>query len=976
MADIATISLKADTSDLERGTQKLKEFGDTAEKVSSSSRNLNDQFNRGVDHQKRAADAIKRQKKELDDLLNSINPTNKAFDALDKATQKLIEANKKGILPKDQFADYNAILEQTRDKLTRVSMSLTAEGQALLAQEAATNRAKRAADDFLNSLKNQTEIIGKTRTEILELKAAQLGVSQQAAPMINRLKEQEKAFMNGSITIGQYRNAMRQLPAQMTDIVTSLASGMPIWMVMIQQGGQIKDSFGGVGNSLKALASLITPARVAMFGFAGAAAAVALAAYKGSQEFGEYNKQLILTGGYAGRTAAQLDALARSLSGNGITQYGMADTISKVVGSGAFSGRDVDMVSKTAAAMEKAVGQSVDETIKQFQRLQEDPVKAVTELDKSLHFLTATQLEQITTLQSQGKEQEAAKMAMESYANAMDERTKQIKENLGYLERAWEGVKNMASSAWDAMLDIGRENTLEQQIKEYEEALIEFQINPASKGLYYNKTGLMPDEVKSKLALLKEEKFQRDIKNAREKAARDEEERKKAQFRADQELKRQYETAEEKHQRLLKEIINNADASQAAKDEAIRREKERYEKEKAKGKGKTPTYRPDYGTRVDESANQALLSLQAQLKVLKEHKTVSDVISSERKKLWDMEAKISILEEAQKTRQLTKDEKALLAKKDYILASQEALAIAGDEVKLQELHNRELDKQLKRVEEINARSRALELGAGKSDRMYQRDIALEKAKSPDERKALEEYYAKEDSIRADWELGVKKGFAEFQEQATNVYGNVAQISQSAFQGMSNSLSDFVLTGKANFADFTRSFLEMTTKMLMQMAMLNAMKAAFGGNAVGNFFGFASGGYTGDGGKHDPAGVVHKGEFVFTKEATQRLGIANLYRLMDAGKRGYASGGHVGGSAPMSVTQPTAFIARNPQIAGGGNVQINLGDINIENGQQQQSSSNQANASSLKREFQQMVESGVNNLLRNPASALSRTIKGN
>ncbi|HGM9854217.1 TPA: phage tail tape measure protein [Proteus mirabilis] len=937
MADIATISLKADTSDLERGTQKLKEFGDTAEKVSGSSRNLNDQFNRGVDHQKRAADAIKRQKKELDDLLNSINPTNKAFDALDKATQKLIEANKKGILPKDQFADYNAILEQTRDKLTRVNMSLTAEGRALLAQEAATNRAKQAADDFLNSLKNQTEIIGKTRTEILELKAAQLGVSQQAAPMINKLKEQEKAFLNGSITIGQYRNAMRQLPAQMADIVTSLASGMPVWMVMIQQGGQIKDSFGGVGNSLKALASLITPARVAMFGFAGAAAAVALAAYKGSQEFGEYNKQLILTGGYAGRTAAQLDALARSLSGNGITQYGMADTISKVVGSGAFSGRDVDMVSKTAAAMEKAVGQSVDETIKQFQRLQEDPVKAVTELDKSLHFLTATQLEQITTLQTQGKEQEAAKMAMESYANAMDERTKQIKENLGTLEKAWQWVGNEAEKAWDKMLNIGREKTLEQQIQEYEEALIEAQIKPAGKDILRYKTGLTVDEVKSKLALLKEKQTQIAIKNASEKAARDEEERKKAQFRADQELKRQYETAEEKHQRTLNEIKNNAYASQAAKDEAIRREKERYEKEKAKGKGKgkTPTYRPDYGTRVDESANQALLSLQAQLKVLKEHKTVSDVISSERKKLWDMEAKISILEEAQKTRQLTKDEKALLAKKDYILASQEALAIAGDEVKLQELHNRELDKQLKRVEEINARSRALELGAGKSDRMYQRDIALEKAKSPDERKALEEYYAKEDSIRANWELGVKKGFAEFQEQATNVYGNVAQISQSAFQGMSNSLSDFVLTGKANFADFTRSFLEMTTKMLMQMAMLNAMKAAFGGNAVGNFFGFASGGYTGGGGKYDPAGVVHKGEFVFTKEATQRLGVDNLYRLMDAGKRGYASGGHVGGSAPMSVTQPTAFIARNPQIAGGGvNVTIDMSGVKIETEQQQ------------------------------------------
>ncbi|WP_321157929.1 phage tail tape measure protein [Providencia stuartii] len=399
------------------------------------------------------------------------------------------------------------------------------------------------------------------------------------------------------------------------------------------------------------------------------------------------------------------------------------------------------------------------------------------------------------------------------------------------------------------------------------------------------------------------------------------------------------------------------------------------------GSGRSSAYKVDAGTRLDEENQKALTSLQAQLKVLKEHKTVSDVISSERKKLWDMEAKISVLEEAKATRKLTKDEQALLAKKEIILESQKALAVAGDAVELQKQHNRELDRQLKRVEEINARSRALELGAGKSGRMYQRDIALEKAKSPDERKALEEYYAKEDSIRADWELGVKKGFAEFQEQATDVYGNVSQISQSAFQGMSNSLSDFVLTGKANFADFTRSFLEMTTKMLMQMAMLNAMKAAFGGTVVGNFLGLkghSEGGYTGDGGKYQPMGIVHGGEFVFTKEATQRLGIANLYRLMDYGQKGYASGGYVGGSAPMSVTQPTAFIARNPQIAGGGtNININMGDIKLDNGGQiQQSQSNQMNTNAVKREFQQMIEVGVNNLLKNPASALSRTIKGN
>ncbi|MEQ4644685.1 phage tail tape measure protein [Providencia vermicola] len=972
MTDIATISLEVRTSDLERGTQKLKEFGSTAEKVNDSTQDLNEQFKRGVDTQKKATQAAEKQRKELHELLNQLNPTNKAFERLDEWQEKLSSASKKGMLPTDQFRDYNNILEQMRDKLQKMHMSLTVEGQALLAQEAATNKAKQAADEFLQSLKNQTDVLGKTKTEILELKAAQMGVSQQAAPMIAKLKEQEKAFMNGSITIGQYRNAMRQLPAQMTDIVTSLASGMPVWMVMIQQGGQIKDSFGGIGNSLKALTSLITPARVAMFGFAGAAAAVALAAYQGSKEFGEFNKQLILTGGYAGKTASQLDSLARSLSGNGITQHGMADAISKVVGSGSFSGNAVDMVSKTAAAMEKAVGQSVDETIKQFQKLKEDPVRAVTELDKSLHFLTATQLEQITTLQTQGKEQEAAKIAMESFANSMQVRTKQIADNLGYLESAWNWVGDAAKEAIDKMRNLGREESVEDEISRLEDYISRFDGSIYTLGM---------DERKQRLAQLKFKQFRQGIEDSLKQSFIGINERNKQQLIEDNELKRQYETAEEKHQRTLNEIKNKAYASQAAKDEAIRREKERYEKEKARGKSKTPTYRPDYGTRSDESANQALLSLQAQLKVLKEHKTVSDVISSERKKLWDMEAKISVLEEAKATRKLTKDEQALLAKKEIILESQKALAVAGDAVELQKQHNRELDRQLKRVEEINARSRALELGAGKSGRMYQRDIALEKAKSPDERKALEEYYAKEDSIRADWELGVKKGFAEFQEQATDVYGNVAQISQSAFQGMSNSLSDFVLTGKANFADFTRSFLEMTTKMLMQMAMLNAMKAAFGGNAVGNFLGLkghSEGGYTGDGGKYEPKGIVHGGEFVFTKEATQRLGIANLYRLMDYGQKGYASGGYVGGSAPMSVTQPTAFIARNPQIAGGGtNININMGDIKLDNGGQiQQSQSNQMNTNAVKREFQQMIEVGVNNLLRNPASALSRTIKGN
>ncbi|MEY0080663.1 phage tail tape measure protein [Providencia stuartii] len=944
MADIATISLKADTADLERGTQKLKEFGDTAEKASSASQGLNDQFNRGIDHQKKAADALKRQKKELDDLLNSINPTNKAFQKLDEWQRKLSDASKKGLLPKDVFLDYNKILDQTRDKLTRVQMSLTAEGQALLAQEAATNKAKRAAEQFLSSLKSQAESIGKTKTEILEMKAAQLGVSESAKQYIDKIKESNKQTHELAKTSGGLKGTLNDL------LSTTRLGG-------IARGGII----GVVSASVVGLMKVL---------------------FDAESEFTKFNKQLILTGNYANKSASQLNEMARAMSGAGITRSEMANVISSVVGTGVFSNNEIARVSKAAAQMNYITGQAIDTTIDQFKRLQDEPLKMSLELEKANHHLTAAQLEQIRTLELQGNKTEAARLAIDAYAQSINDGKNDIKESLGYLEQAWEGVRWAAKNAWDAMLDIGRKKTLEDEIREMEQTLINFQLHPFTVDIYKSKTGKTPDDLRRELELKKEEKFQQDLLNSQKQAEKNFQQQEVERFRVREYLFNKNASWESKKNKDLAELRANR---WALTDEEYKEYEKminyRHRDRKMPGSGRSSAYKVDAGTRLDEENQKALTSLQAQLKVLKEHKTVSDVISSERKKLWDMEAKISVLEEAKATRKLTKDEQALLAKKEIILESQKALAVAGDAVELQKQHNRELDRQLKRVEEINARSRALELGAGKSGRMYQRDIALEKAKSPDERKALEEYYAKEDSIRADWELGVKKGFAEFQEQATDVYGNVSQISQSAFQGMSNSLSDFVLTGKANFADFTRSFLEMTTKMLMQMAMLNAMKAAFGGNAVGNFLGLkghSEGGYTGDGGKYEPKGIVHGGEFVFTKEATQRLGIANLYRLMDYGQKGYASGGYVGGSAPMSVTQPTAFIARNPQIAGGGtNININMGDIKLDNGGQiQQSQSNQMNTNAVKREFQQMIEVGVNNLLRNPASALSRTIKGN
>ncbi|MER5148606.1 phage tail tape measure protein [Providencia stuartii] len=475
-------------------------------------------------------------------------------------------------------------------------------------------------------------------------------------------------------------------------------------------------------------------------------------------------------------------------------------------------------------------------------------------------------------------------------------------------------------------------------------------------------------------------------------------------------------TGKARAQLAAKQAAMRAGANPEGIKEAIRLagiEYDNLEKQRELTKSKNATY--------SESAAQKMLSsLKEQQMVLIQQSATNEKLGSQAQALVKWQQEIKDIEEKKAKGKLTAEQKSLLASKALITKElernvqlEQAIKNREAEVKIAAYNKQLMEEtaqaqmQYEQTLEMTGKG-SLEQGrlqekfqlqnefqkkqaellkqyqdksTGMTKEMYEKETQFLSEQLQKRLGILDNFHAKQNEQRENWKLGLQKGFAEFQDQATDVYGNVAQISQSAFQGMSNSLSDFVLTGKANFADFTRSFLEMTTKMLMQMAMLNAMKAAFGGKVVGNFLGLkghSEGGYTGDGGKYQPMGIVHGGEFVFTKEATQRLGIANLYRLMDYGQKGYASGGYVGGSAPMSVTQPTAFIARNPQIAGGGtNININMGDIKLDNGGQiQQSQSNQMNTNAVKREFQQMIEVGVNNLLKNPASALSRTIKGN
>jgi phage-related minor tail protein len=343
-----------------------------------------------------AAASAEKEGQELQQLLGKIDPVIRKLDELDDMEQKLRRARASGQIDLDTFDEFNAKLQEQRQRL------------------GGTTDAMRVA----------------------------------------------------GITAGQYQQAMRQLPMQITDITTSLASGMPVWLVAVQQGGQIRDSFGGWANAGRALVSTINPLTLAIASVTAAIGATVIAAVQGAAETYEYEKAIALTGNSAGVTSDQLAAMARQIDGVSGTQRQAAAALAEVTAAGKFTADQIQLIATTAVVMENSIGRAVGATVDEFKRLAEEPAEASAKLNEQYNYLTVAVYEQIAALEAQGDQAGAAQVAMEALAEAMQSRAADIAGNLGLVESAWQAVKNVAAEAWDAMLDIGRADTLEDKLAE------------------------------------------------------------------------------------------------------------------------------------------------------------------------------------------------------------------------------------------------------------------------------------------------------------------------------------------------------------------------------------------------------------------------------------------------------------------------------------------------------------------------------
>lgn len=341
--------------------------------------------------------------------------------------------------------------------------------------DAAAAKVDKATRSMIQSVQRATAALQageKGGSSYFETLASQRGVSGDVLkPYIEQLRAAEAAQVAASgslnkmgVSAAQTAAAMRQVPAQFTDIIVSLQSGQAPLTVLLQQGGQLKDTFGGVGNAARALggymAGLLSPLTLV----AGAAAALGLAYYKGDQEARAFNRTLIETGGASGRTVGELSTMAREMSNLGTTQANAAEGLAAFLSIADLGAQRLQRFTLAAIQLEDAGGSAVSETAKAFAELGKAPLEASVKLNESMNYLTQSVYDQIKALDGQGKAAEAARVAQDAFATAIENRAPAMLQNLGYIERAWAGIKDAVKGAGDAMLNVGRSSTPQEDL--------------------------------------------------------------------------------------------------------------------------------------------------------------------------------------------------------------------------------------------------------------------------------------------------------------------------------------------------------------------------------------------------------------------------------------------------------------------------------------------------------------------------------
>ena len=770
----------------------------------------------------------------------------------------------------------------------------------------AAAKAEKAADSLGESVVDAGK---EVKTGTAQMKDGFGDVADQADRAEKSLKNANSTLDRTGISAKQTSAALRGVPAQFTDIVVSLQGGQAPLTVLLQQGGQLKDMFGGIGPAAKALggyvAGLINPFTVA----GAAAAALGVAFYQGSQEASNYSKALILNGNAAGTSAEQLANMANTVSSTVGTTGQAAEALALLAGNGKIAVSSFESISKAAIAFSSATGAAISDVIGDFEKLAKDPLKASMELNEQYGYLTASVYSQIAALKQQGEDQAAANLAEQEYAKALGDRSEQIQQNLGFIESGWNSLAKGAKSAWDAMLGVGREDTLEQRLQSaYDDLNNASQNSSSRRGLQAHVERLQRELAERETATF----FERQDKAARQATVT-------AMSKIDA-LTQSVASNEQKRNKAIKEYNdqlavlrqnapNDARLQQQAIDRTIANINEQF-KDPVKAKGAVA---PVDLTSFNDAQNALKLlvanydNAEKQLEASQRAGTISseayysqrvDLINKEKTDVTAAYQQEIVALEAIKGKSTTTanqriqlDQRIADARAQMVKAQQDAdsqLAVLATQeqgrlakqAQAVKTYTDALNEQLAALQEEGARDAAVVSMGKNQQRLYEKLTDLERSYN---RKRLDlanqyadksrnmsqaEYEAKLNALDAyyrsavqtvqnneqliqdaqsNWANGANAAWQDYLANARDVAGQTYNAFSDAFRSMEDALVDFVMGGKASFDDFVKSVIAGILRIQAQKLIIGIGGALGLGGVSGSASASSLLGSLGDGG---------------------------------------------------------------------------------------------------------------------------------
>jgi len=354
-------------------------------------------------------------------------------------------------------------LDKTQARVQSVSTAqkeaareVTAAEKAAAAESAAA--AKAAADEALRIKRAQAAEEKRLAKEAAD--------AQRAAA--RKARDDERAAQKAA---NFERNQNRMLGPQVTDIAVGLATGQSPFMVALQQGGQLKDIYGGVGNALKALMAYFTPLKIGIGLAVAAFATLATAAYQGAKESDGLTKSLALTGNVSGQTASSIDKAATRISISQRAAIGdVREALVQAVGSGKLLGPTLESAGRAAVALSKLTGQTAATEIKNFDDMANGVAEWAAKQNQAYNFLTLAEYQHLRALEAAGRQQEAMREVLDKLAATMEQRAAPA---VGTLEKVYRSLDAILSSVWKSLKGIGAETSPQQVLDNLQRQLAE-----------------------------------------------------------------------------------------------------------------------------------------------------------------------------------------------------------------------------------------------------------------------------------------------------------------------------------------------------------------------------------------------------------------------------------------------------------------------------------------------------------------------